>query len=233
MSKLLKPLAILAVLGFPIAVAGYRLNLFEFGVSFKIMTWTAYLAAAVFFVGMLVTFIKRRSNPGLSKTARVASYIALLPLLGLGSQVFVARSVPAIHNISTDTVNPPAFDKVSKLRTPEHNPLTYASEELADIQQASYPQVKTLLSDLSFADAHARALELAESNGWDIVSADAAAGQVEATHTSLIWGFKDDVVVRILERGDKRAVDLRSVSRIGRSDLGKNAKRISKFLADF
>ncbi len=233
MSKLFKPLAILALLGFPIAVIGFRIGLFEFSTSYKILSWTVYLAVAVFFVGMVVTFLKRRSNVELSKAARTASYLAIIPIIGLGSQVFTAKSVPFIHNISTDVVNPPAFNKVAEIRTAEHNPLAYDTDSLASVQQAAYPDVKTLLTDLSIADAHARALKIVESEGWEVVSSNLEAGTIEATESTLIWGFKDDVVIRISEQGGKRAVDLRSVSRIGQSDLGANAKRISTFLSAF
>lgn len=233
MSKLFKPLAILTLLGFPIAVAGFRLGLFNFSISYKLLSWTVYLAVAVFFVGMVVTFMKRRSNPALSKTARTASYLAIIPIIGLGSQVFTARSVPFIHNISTDVVNPPAFSKIAELRTAEHNPLAYDAENVASVQQAAYPGVKTLLTDLSLADAHSRALQIVQSNGWEVVNSDPQNGLIEATETTLIWGFKDDVVIRVSEQGAQRAVDVRSVSRIGKSDLGANAKRITNFLAAF
>ena len=69
--------------------------------------------------------------------------------------------------------------------------------------------------------------------GLELVNSDASQGIIEATETTAIWGFKDDMVVRITTLDGKTAVDVRSVSRIGRSDLGANAKRIEKFLAKF
>jgi uncharacterized protein (DUF1499 family) len=66
------------------------------------------------------------------------------------------------------------------------------------------------------------------------VGGDAAAppGRIEATDTSFFYGFKDDLVVRIAETPDGTRVDVRSKSRVGRSDLGQNAKRIRKFFAE-
>ncbi len=232
MIKLLKPLAILAALGFPIAVIGYRLSLFPFPTSFQILTYTVYLSLVVFFLSLVMSFVKR-SEPVLAKSAGIAAMIALLPLIGLGSQLFSARSVPEIHNISTDTVNPPAFDKVVALRSEYNNPLEYDVTKLAEIQSKAYPNVKTLMTDLSVAEAHAKAETVVKSMGLELVNSDAEAGIIEATETTTIWGFKDDIVVRIAEKGGETAVDLRSVSRIGRSDLGANAKRIEKFLANF
>jgi uncharacterized protein (DUF1499 family) len=232
MIKLLKPLAILALLGFPIAVIGFRLGAFPFSTSFQLLTYTVYLSAAVFLVGMVMSLVKR-ADVDLAKSARTAALIALLPMIGIGTQVFTAKSVPGIHNISTDVVNPPKFDKVVALRGENTNPLEYNIEKLATIQTEAYPKVKTLITDLSVIDAHARAKTVVESMGLELVNSDVSNGIIEATETTTIWGFKDDVVVRIAAQGDSTAIDLRSVSRIGMSDLGANAKRIEKFLAKF
>jgi uncharacterized protein (DUF1499 family) len=66
--------------------------------------------------------------------------------------------------------------------------------------------------------------------GWDIVAADAPAGRIEATATTRWFGFKDDVVVRIEPAGEGSRIDVRSVSRVGGSDVGTNAKRIRAYL---
>lgn len=232
MHKLLKTLAVVALLGFPAAVIGFRLNLIPFSISFSIMGATAILAAAVFFLGMVLSFVKR-SDTAFAKSARTAAMITLLPLIGLGTQAFTGKSVPPIHNISTDTVNPPAFDKVIALRNEGHNSLTYDAAKLADAQKAAYPNVKTLTTGLSEQEAHARAKSVVESMGLELVNSDAEQGIIEATETTAIWGFKDDMVVRITSQDGKTAIDVRSVSRIGQSDLGANAKRIEKFLAKF
>ncbi len=232
MIKLLKPLAILALLGFPIAVIGFRLGAFPFSTSFQLLTYTVYLSAAVFLVGMVMSLVKR-ADVDLAKSARTAALIALLPMIGIGTQVFTAKSVPGIHNISTAVVNPTKFDKVVALRGENTNPLEYNIEKLATIQTEAYPKVKTLITDLSVIDAHARAKTVVESMGLELVNSDVSNGIIEATETTTIWGFKDDVVVRIAAQGDSTAIDLRSVSRIGMSDLGANAKRIEKFLAKF
>ena len=76
----------------------------------------------------------------------------------------------------------------------------------------------------------ARARATAERLGWEIVKADPAAGLIEATDTTRWFGFVDDIVTES-RRGGRGAVDLRSVSRVGRSDIGTNAERIRAFLA--
>ena len=67
--------------------------------------------------------------------------------------------------------------------------------------------------------------------GWQVAATDTAAGRLEATHTTRWFGFKDDVIVRIRPEGTGSRVDVRSVSRVGLSDLGANAERIRGFLA--
>jgi uncharacterized protein (DUF1499 family) len=71
------------------------------------------------------------------------------------------------------------------------------------------------------------------ARGWEVVAADAAGRRVEATDQTYFFGFKDDVAIRVsaIPDGSSR-VDVRSVSRVGRSDIGTNAKRIRAFLAD-
>jgi uncharacterized protein (DUF1499 family) len=68
--------------------------------------------------------------------------------------------------------------------------------------------------------------------GWELVASDSAAGRIEATATTPWFGFKDDVVVRVRPDGSGSRIDVRSVSRVGKSDVGANAKRIRTYLAD-
>ena len=67
--------------------------------------------------------------------------------------------------------------------------------------------------------------------GWTIVAADDAAGRIEASDRSRWFGFTDDIVVRITPSGSGSRIDLRSSSRLGRSDFGVNAARIETYLA--
>ena len=94
-----------------------------------------------------------------------------------------------------------------------------------------YKPLESLLIDAPRADVFAEAERIVLARGWEIVTNDKAAGVLEATHTSPWWGFKDDVAVRIREaEGNTTRVDMRSISRVGQSDLGANARRISDFL---
>jgi uncharacterized protein (DUF1499 family) len=79
-------------------------------------------------------------------------------------------------------------------------------------------------------EAFTRALAVAQERGWQIVNADQSGGRIEATDTTRWFGFEDDVVVRLTPWGSGTRVDVRSVSRIGRSDVGTNARRIRRYL---
>jgi uncharacterized protein (DUF1499 family) len=76
-----------------------------------------------------------------------------------------------------------------------------------------------------------KAIDAARALDWEIVASDAPAGRIEATATTMWFGFKDDIVVRVRpEAGGGSRVDVRSVSRVGQSDVGANAKRIREFI---
>lgn len=188
-------------------------------------------------VVMIVIAIKQ----GLLKDRNLlvlALLLGLLPVLVLAPQIMASQGVPPIHDISTDTDNPPVFDAIVALRGNDANPLEYGSpalpaEDLAALQKAAYPKVIPIESELTVALAVARAEAVLQDQGLEIVAVNAYAGLVEATATTVWFGFKDDVVVRVVSRDGSTRVDMRSVSRVGQSDIGANATRIEKFLAAF
>lgn len=233
MSNSLKRLSIIALLGFPLAVVLFRLNVINFSTAFLVLGASLVLALLVFFVAQFLVLKHRKSNPESAKQARWAVYLCLIPILGLGTQILSSKKVPMIHNISTDTQNPPQFDAIKSLRGDSSNPLAYNSEQLATVQQTAYPDVKTLISSDTSKVALEKALAIAKQLGWEIVNQDEAAGRIEATDTTMLWGFKDDIVIRITTNDNQTMIDLRSVSRIGKSDLGKNAARIREFIKTY
>jgi uncharacterized protein (DUF1499 family) len=142
-----------------------------------------------------------------------------------------AKSVPRIHDISTDLTDPPGFVALAEARKASPNGLAYGGEKVAAEQRRGYPELKPLVVQTPPAETVQRAIDAARSLGWVIAGSDAASGRVEATDTTAWFGFKDDVVVRIRPEATGSRVDVRSVSRVGGSDLGANAERIRKFLA--
>lgn len=141
-----------------------------------------------------------------------------------------ARDVPPIHDITTDTVDPPTFEQAPSLRGEDSNPLDIKPDVIAQ-QREAYPQLATLRSERRFPEVYAAARETAAAMGWEITRDDPNAGYIEAVDRTTIMNFADDVVVRVRTGEDGSLVDLRSVSRVGVSDLGANAARIERFLA--
>jgi uncharacterized protein (DUF1499 family) len=222
--------AIIAILALLIAGPGTRLGLWNFRTGFTLMRWAAYLGIA----GVVLTLIAL-----VATRPRGGGLVALLVALLAAGAAFVlpwrsaqqARRVPPIHDITTDTQNPPEFVAVLPLRADAPNPATYGGDSVAALQRQGYPDIRPLHLDVPPAEAFARARAAAEAMDWQIVSADTAAGRLEATATTPWFGFKDDVVVRIRPDGTGSRVDVRSVSRVGKSDVGTNAKRVRTFLA--
>src|SRR5207302_9610810 len=100
------------------------------------------------------------------------------------------------------------------------NTAAYGGRDLAEQQRKGYPDLEPLVLGVPPSAAFTRARDAAEGMGWLIVAAEPAAGRLEATDSTLWFGFKDDIVVRIVPQGSGSRIDVRSVSRVGRSDLG-------------
>lgn len=163
---------------------------------------------------------------------------SLVPAMLIGPQMSKARSVPPIHDITTDTMNPPAWVALKDVREAAPNGGAYGSEawpaeKLAETTNEAYPDLSPIVTDLSVADAVQRSTDVLEALGLEIVEVDEAAGRVEATATTFWFGFKDDMVLRAVADGDSTRIDIRSMSRVGQSDVGANAERIAKFVAAF
>jgi uncharacterized protein (DUF1499 family) len=224
--------AVLAALAAMAAGPGSRAGLWDFRGGFQVLKWASYAALAGAGLGVLGTL---RTKPIGSK--RGLGFAVLAIALGLAtawvpwSWKNKAESVPAIHDITTDTTSPPAFQAVLPLRADAPNPPEYGGDSIAQQQREAYPDIEPLLLDVPAAVAFERALEAAREMGWQIVAAEPAEGRIEATDTTFWFGFKDDVVVRVEPAAGGSRVDVRSVSRVGRSDVGTNAERIRDYLA--
>ena len=223
-------LALLAGLLSLSAAWGYRTELVELGTAFSLLRWGAYVgasAAAVSLVAIVLTLARRAG-------IRPLTFAAAGLLLGLASyrvpaqQLTIAQALPPIHDITTDTVDPPQFDAVLPLRADAPNPPDY-DPALAPQQQEAYPDLTPINVDAPPAQAHERALAAVEAMGWELVAADSDAGRIEATDTTFWFGFKDDVVIRVRPSGGGSRVDVRSKSRVGLGDVGANAARIRAY----
>lgn len=210
---------------------GYWLGFWEFRAGFTILRWSAYVAAGAglfALAGLILALIRRKVAQAAAAAAGIAIALALvLPAWNLQQ---TATQVPRIHDITTDTDDPPQFVALLETRRKAPNGAAYAGERIARQQKAAYPDIQPALLALPPAHAFERALAAARGMGWEIAAAEPAAGRIEATATTRWFRFKDDVVIRIMPHAGGSRLDIRSMSRIGLSDLGANAKRIREFL---
>ena len=211
---------------------GTRLGLWPWQTGLALLQWAAYTglagACAAFVLIVLLAVPRWRARPWVPVLALCLALAAAAPPLILLQQ---AKAVPPIHDISTDTFDPPQFVALAEIRTAAPNGLKYGGPEIAAQQQKAYPDIKSLALKDSPQKAMQSAIDAARARGWEIVSSDAATGRIEATDTSRWFGFKDDIVVRVRPEGVGTRIDVRSVSRVGKSDIGANAQRVRKFLA--
>ena len=206
----------------------YKFGIVELGVAFTGFKYGVYAGgAALVLLIVQVLFMRKTLTLSSGVIALVFSVVAIAMPLNMMNK---AEGVPAIHDISTDLVNPPKFVAIAPLRANASNPVEYAGEEIAVQQRKAYPELATLSFAQSKADLMTASEQAVKNLGFAVVSANTATGIVEATDTTTWFGFKDDVVIRIKDEGSQRFVDIRSKSRVGRSDLGKNAERIHSII---
>lgn len=208
----------------------YKYGVVDLGTAFTGFKFGVFAGIATLILLVLQILFKRKTvTLGSTIMALLLSTIAIaIPL----SMLNKGKSVPPIHDISTDLVNPPEFVAIAPLRADAPNPVEYAGVEAATQQRAAYPELQTLNYTQSKSELVEATKQAIDHLGWQLVNIDADQGIVEATDRTMWFGFKDDVIVRITDNGSKRLVDIRSKSRVGGSDLGKNAERIHGFIEE-
>lgn len=225
-------LAAIAALGAVGAGFGYRFDLWSLGTAFSVLRGSAYLGIAAAVLSLLaVAYVFRRARYRLLLPVVAALIVGLAAAAIPYEQLQIARAVPPIHDITTDTEEPPRFVAVLPLRADAPNPPDYPGAHVAAQQRQAYPGIRPAMLEARPAQAFDRALSAARGLGWTVVAAAPGEGRIEATDQTFWFGFKDDVVIRIRAADGGSRVDVRSKSRIGRSDVGANARRIHRFLA--
>lgn len=222
----------LANIGFVLLVAGMVLSyLQQFPLSLM-LAGPGLLLILIGFVGGVVESIWG------SKRYAIVSVLIWGIVLAFPAYAMISSVAIPIHDISTDLKNPPKFVAAQKLRPDNANSLARQQVGLKTLQRKHYKGVKTLRfykRKLHPAKVFEKALDLARDEGWDIIAVSPKTRTIEAVASSFFMNFKDDVVIRVGTKRGKRPsvlVDMRSVSRFGRSDLGKNATRIESFLKE-
>ncbi|MEP3431367.1 MAG: DUF1499 domain-containing protein [Roseibium sp.] len=234
--KIALMVAIVGAMCVALMLFGARLGFWEPTTGFGLYrNYLNPLGAVITGVGLLamILHITRKEKGGtiFGGVATLIGVVCLVPMITSTINPPV-RSAP-INDITTDTANPPAFLVLDDTREGGRTSLEYAGAKVAEIQAAAYPDIAPLEIDLAADVAYARALELAQDMGWEIIASDAENHRFEATARTSVFYFADDVVVVVTEQEGGSRVDMRSVSRVGRSDRGVNAARIRDFQQQF
>lgn len=210
---------------------GYRLDLWPYRDGIGALPYVFWVAIASMVIAALA-FIA-----GLALGRRGAMVLGALAFAIAGITAYipwnlrqVARTVPPIHDITTDLDNPPQYVRIGPIRKKTDHPVAYAGAETAALQRKGYPDIGPIVLKAPQDKVFESAKVVLQSMGLEIIDAEPIQGRIEATDRSLLFGFEDDVVVRIVPNSDGTTrLDVRSKSRVGRSDLGINAARVREF----
>jgi uncharacterized protein (DUF1499 family) len=234
MTRLLFPFVSLAGLGAVLLLLatgiGYQRGAFELTQAINLLRIGALLGVSG--AGFSIFFILWQRPSGLTLVV-----VTVSALLGLAAfflpyrQLLMTQQLPAIHDITTDTINPPAFVAIARVRVAGQHPVSYDGPDTAAQQRRAYPDIRTITFVQSRDLVFASALTTVEELGWRVADANAREGRIEATVTSRWFGFRDDVVIRIASTPNGTVVDMRSKSRVLIHDVGANARHIREFIA--
>lgn len=225
------------------AAMGTGRGAWDYVTGLTVLKYAFFAAGAGLILAILAAVVARRRGRKLMLVNLLAIVVAGAFVAFLGNQIRIARSVPAIHDVSTDLEDLPQFsaltvrsdnlETIPDLGRAELSALPPLDRWKA-VHREAYGDIATIRVPWSVAESVARARALAEQRGWEIAAADPARGIVEATDTSRFFRFKDDVVVRVRpdSDGSGSTIDMRSISRVGVSDVGVNARRVRDFLVE-
>ena len=217
------------LLSYPLSVILARFDVVHFRDSFLMMI----VAALVSFIILVITVFKfTQESKEPARPLLLAVVFTLLPLFILGSQIIKAQKSAFIHDISTDTNMPPEFVAAKADRLSSDHNVDYEGQALASIQQNAYPNIKPLFVNADIASVMNAAKSLMAENNWQVLASNNQTQPftIEAVHSSLLFAFKDDVILRLQTTDTGTRIDMRSMSRQGKNDLGMNAQRIAEFL---
>lgn len=180
--------------------------------------------------------IWRKGVPG--AWSAVAGVAVSLALFAWPASIvpFYLRTAP-LADVTTDFEHPPEFAALARDRPKAANPVAYQGGAIAELQELHYPEIKPLITERPAEEVYDAVGEAMRRLKWRIISEeppqeDGTAGHIEAEDRTLILGFTDEVIVRVESDGGMTRVDVRSMSRYGRADFGRNASRIKEFYTE-
>ncbi|ETX11887.1 hypothetical protein MUS1_08070 [Marinomonas ushuaiensis DSM 15871] len=216
-----------------ISIAGVRVGIFEPLTGFSILRKSVFASLILSVLAILSLGICRKER----NIASQRFFILVLTVSVVYSSMWIAfyiqkAGLPRINDVTTDTEMPPAFLNVNFIRMYNENDLAYDYDN-APIQHEHYQDIKPIFTKLKKDDVYKTVSALVEQRGWEVVAKYSQAGLLEATARTPIFGFRDDVIIRVMKVDeDTVRIDMRSCSRIGSGDYGLNAERVEAFMTD-
>ena len=227
-----------------VAAGGSGSGAWPFATGFMILRYAFFAAVAGGVLAVIALFAGRRLSGASAMLSFAALALSLVFGFYLGNLVATAKSVPAIHDVTTNvddlpqfatlTVRPDNLDNIPDMDRAELAAMA-PEQRWKAVHRQAYGDLRTIRVATDVPTTLRRAEALAKARGWEIAAADPQSGTLEATATSRFFHFRDDVAVRVRRdpgRGGGSLVDMRSISRVGASDVGVNAARVRTFIAD-
>ena len=225
-------LSVISLLSLGVSGPGYRWGCWGYKTGISLVKYAGFISVAAVVVCLIGLALWYWEIAPQERTHAIIGLIIGGAVVGVMLKwKYTLDSLPYIHDITTDAETPPLFVAVLPLRAGVENPAEYGGPEVAQKQKAAYPDLKPGSVSGPPEAVFSRALQAAKDMGWKIVDSDAKSLRIEATDTTCWFGFKDDIVVRLAPSPAGSRIDVRSVSRVGASDLGTNARRINAYLA--
>lgn len=193
-----------------------------------LMVAVAFLFGTIGGLVGLFALIRNRQGSGLGRRIAIGLLLCGVVLAGVGPWIYRGVSLPPIHDVTTDLANPPVFAALPMRK--DNLAGVESLDQWRELHRKAYSDIAPITLRMAPDAAMARAQTLANARGWTITPG--AAGRLEATDTVSPFKFKDDVVIVATPTtdGQSTTINMRSVSRVGASDFGINAKRIREFL---
>ena len=228
-------IAILSVLVFAGAFVWHRFFGLPTPLALKVLGGA--VAVAMISLTLAAAALVNIWNEGSTGAGR-ASFAMFLSLLLLAVPLWSLPNLlnlPRLYDVTTDTASPPAFDRIAKIRQGQANAVHY-EPSFGSLQKAAYPDIKPLVVARPLTDVYSAVRETIKGLNWKVIDErppeGAKTGYIEAVDRTWIFGFTDDVAIRITGSPKAAKIDIRSSSRFGQHDLGRNAQRIRRFMTE-
>jgi hypothetical protein len=236
---------LLGVLTGAAAVAGVRQGILTDASASSLMIPATLLGAVALVLALLWLRSALRSNQGAGKRLGLLSLTgALVFLYQPLSYVYAGFTSLPIHDATTDPEDPPQFVALAKIQPANsrvfdgERRIRYKGQDVT-VAYALHDKYFLLTKPHNGllvlpGKAYWRAYGVVQRLGWTVVDASEKDLRIEATNRSFWFGRVSDIVIRVRQAGTIGSrVDIRSESREGGDDHGRNVARLKTFFDYF